>query len=242
MHSRMKTLVNQNAVSLERLIETRARLGVAKSQVATAEQKLLLTTTHAPSDGTVGIRQVNVGDYVSAGEILATFQPKGDLRVTFSIPEQYSKEVKKGDRIIINTHTIDAHNYQGTVYAVNPAINVDTRTLTLRAHIIGQDLLPGMFAKVTLITGPTMNVIVVPQTAVIRSLHGDYVYKVIQGKARKTIVFPGERRGQLIVVKKGLQPGDIIVSAGQLKIQNGSSVTDKNALVVPYQKSVYHAY
>jgi len=235
---RYKKLYQLRAVSLDQLKRMKSTKNIDIAAIEKTKQELALTTIYAPFDGRLGLKRVDVGDYVQAGDIISTFQSLGRFRVDFSIPEKYALRVKPGLTVTLTKTSTTKENFTGTVYAYNPLLNPDTRMLDIRAHVHTTQLLPGMFTMVTLAFNKDKAVLIIPQTAVIQSLHGDYVYKVIHGKAKKVFVKPGKRRGDMIAILFGLKAGEVVVSVGQMKIHDGSEVTNKNP-VLP-KKTVYH--
>lgn len=232
LYGRMKSLEQEEAVSVERFVQAESKLKSDQAKVLQIEQRLTLTNTYAPFNGVVGLTKVNVGDYVLAGAALATFQASDRLRVDFAVPQNLNGKVKKNDIVLIQTDVNSNKQYRGKIYAINPEVNVKTRMLDLRADIGSHDVLPGMFANVILTLDRDRQALVVPQTAVVASLHGDYVYTVKNHIPTKVFVKVGSRHDDLVAITEGLKAGDVVVSAGQVKIQPGDKVTDKNALIV----------
>lgn len=173
---RFKKLYRQNVVSLDKLTRVRSLRDIDKANIEKTKQQLDLATIRAPFDGRLGLKQVDVGDFVKAGDIISTLQSLDQFRVDFSIPEKYSLHVKMGLKVQLQGSANPGKTYVGTVYAFNPIINKNTRMLDVRAHVHTKELLPGMYVDVTLTFGKEQSVVIVPQTAVTASLHGDYVY------------------------------------------------------------------
>ncbi len=239
MYTRMKQLYAEKAVSEERYIQAQSNLVLAKSRVKAIEARLTLTNIYAPFDGVIGLNKINVNDYVLMGDSLATFQASDHLRVDFAIPQKYFKRIKINTPVLIKTGENGDHIYYGNVYAINPLINHKTRMLDVRASIESKELLPGMFADVMVLLDTRRTAIVVPQTAVVQSLHGAYVYRIENQYAKKVFVKLGNQRKDQVAIIEGLKVGDVVVSAGQLKIQKNVKVTDKGALTVKLKEHNY---
>ncbi|MBB70842.1 MAG: hypothetical protein CMF50_00400 [Legionellales bacterium] len=180
----------------------------------------------ADFSGMVGLRQVNLGAHVSAGEAIVSLQELDPIRVQFTVPETFLNELALGQVVEISPSSEPNKTYKGIVYAFDSAINPKTRSLSVRAKVPNPQhkLLPGLFVDLTLYAGTPHDVVVVPQTAIDYSTQGNSVYKVIDGKAQKANVKTGLRRGNLIEVTDGLKAGDLVVIAGQLKLTNGAPV------------------
>jgi len=161
--------------------------------------------------------------------MIAHFQTQDNLRVDFTIPQRYAYSVKIGDKVFINNKNKDK-SATGTVYAIDANVSDKTHTLAIRASVDDKAFMPGSYVDVILNVGDAKETLVIPQTAVSKSLHGDMVYKVVDGKAVASFVKIGARRDNLIVVKQGLKFNDPIVTAGLIKIKNGNRVSDKNAI------------
>tara|TARA_R110000868_G_scaffold380784_1_gene646971 strand:+ start:146457 stop:147521 length:1065 start_codon:yes stop_codon:yes gene_type:complete len=220
------------AISLETLLEAKAKYQLAQADVKLAQHNLTLTTVRAPTAGIVGLNLVNVGDYVAVGKRLAMFQSIQDLRVDFSIPERYADVLKKGERVDLLTSSAPNKIIPAVVSAFEPFVDPSTGSINVRASLVKPTLLPGANVEVNIYLGVKQATLVIPQTAVMQSLNGNYVYKVVNGRAVRTVITMAERRGNVIAITQGLKEGETIVSAGQMKITNNGLVTNKNALVV----------
>jgi membrane fusion protein, multidrug efflux system len=180
----------------------------------------------APFAGKLGLSQVSVGDYVNAGQSIVNLQNLDPLKVDFSIPEVYLSKVSVEQTISLHTDAYPKETFLGKVEAIESLINQNNRTLNIRASIPNKDkkLLPGMFVATTLQFGEKYQLIKIPQPAVVYSAEGNYVFKVVNGKAQKTAVELGERDSDDIIIKSGIKPNDVIVTTGQLKVHDGAPV------------------
>lgn len=206
-----------------------AVLDSAKAKVDQDMAVLRQTILVAPFSGKIGISLVNIGDYVNIGQPIVSLQAIDPVFVDFSIPEIYAKNVVEGQTVQISSDAYPNETFEGNVYAIDPLIDATTRSLKVRATIPNKSekLLPGSFVEVNLLVGKKTQVIKIPQSAVVYDSEGNYVYKVVDGAAKKQIVSLGDRDGKDVVVKKGILAGDIVVTAGQIKISS-----DGRALVL----------
>lgn len=197
-----------------------------RALVEQTEVKLKQSLIKAPFSGYLGIRKVSLGDYLTAGQVIVNLEDTDPIYVDFSVPEIYSKQVQIGQRLQVSSQAYGTRIFTGTVLAMDSLINPNTRTLEIRAVIPNEDnfLIPGSFIKVVLYIGKKQQVISIPQTSIIYSNLGNYVYKVVKNKAIKTIVTLGMRDTKNINVIKGLMPGDVIVSIGSQKLTDGALV------------------
>jgi membrane fusion protein (multidrug efflux system) len=207
-------------------------------------------TLRAPFAGQLGIRQVNLGQYLDAGKPIVSLQSLTPVYTDFSLPQQELGKLKPGMQVRVTADTYPDRNFDGKLLALNPDLDLTTRSVALRATFDNPDQLlrPGMFVKVAVLLPEEENVLVVPATAVLRQPYGDSVFviepapeKVGQKPGglvvRSQIVKTGEARGDLITVTTGLKSGERVVSAGGLKLRNGMAVSENNDLVPKSEKS-----
>jgi len=216
-------------------------------------QKLL----KAPFAGRLGIRKVEVGQYVSAGMSLVTLQALDPIRVDFPVPEQELARLKIGQSVETTVDAFAGKVFKGEIQSLDARVSQDTRTLLVRAllHNPERQLLPGMYANVSVLLGDPKNVVTVPRTAVSYSLYGDsvYVVKPAAGTSSQTpgnppppasggtaaappalvverrFVRAGDARDDRVEIREGLNAGDLVVTSGQLKLQNGNRVLIDNS-------------
>ncbi len=218
-----------------------AALDAARSKLARTQAAIDLKALEAPFTGTIGIPQVEVGEYVSSGDFVATLQDLDNMTVDFSIPEQFRENVELGQpvRFGLSESTLDM---SGTVSGIDPRGDPNTRLVNVRAEIgdlAGHNIIPGRFLHVRIELPAEQNVIAVPQTAVVTSLYGDFVYQVLPDDreganggemVKQVFVKAGRREGRDIEITEGLTAGDQIVTAGQNKLQPGASVKVDNTI------------
>lgn len=205
---------------------------------AVLEQKRLV----APFDGTLGIPRIDVGQYISPGTAVATLQNLDVLRADFSVPEQSLDQVEIGQPVQFGITETDMP-FTGRITGIEPKVDPSTRLVLIRAEISNPDgkLAPGQFVQVRVVLPEEEGVIAVPQTAVVVSLYGDYVYAVRPAEAeaggsgdglvaRQVFVKTGRRADGRIEIVEGLSPGDVIVTAGQNRLSNGAPVVVDNTV------------
>jgi membrane fusion protein (multidrug efflux system) len=212
---------------------------------ATIEKK----TLRAPFAGKLGIRQINLGQYLDAGKPIVSLQALSPVYADFSLPQQELGKLQTGMRVRITTDTYPDRRFEGTLLAINPDLDATTRSIGLRATFENADqaLRPGMFAKIEVLLPEEKPVLVIPAMSVLSAPYGDSVYVIEQAPqtvgqkpgltVRQQFIRTGEARGDLITVESGLKPGEKIVSAGVFKLRNGMTVTENNDSVPKNEKS-----
>lgn len=210
--------------------------GNADAIRATIEKK----TLRAPFAGKLGIRLVNLGEYLDVGKPIVSLQALSPVYADFSLPQQELARLKPGMRVNVVADTYPSNTFEGTLTALNPDLDQATRSVRVQATLENRDQLlrPGMFARVEVLLPEEQKVLVIPATSVLSAPYGDSVYVIepSTNKAgglavRQQFVRVGGVRGDFINVETGLKPGEKIVSAGQFKLRNGMAVTENNEIV-----------
>ena len=225
-YQRSVLLFQKKVISKADLDNGLAKFESDKASAEKAKAELNQALIRAPFDGRLGLRMVNLGDYVSSGQTIVDLVSINPLRVDFRVPEIYLNQIKSGQTVEIYSRSYSDVTFTGKVYAIDAEIDASTRTLGVRAVVDNKQgkLLPGAFVDVKLMTGSPQKLITIPQTALSYESEKVFVYKVVNGKAVKTIITTGERRGDDIAVLTGLKADDSIVAAGQLKVSDGQPV------------------
>jgi membrane fusion protein (multidrug efflux system) len=180
----------------------------------------------APFDGTVGVQRVNVGDYIKAGTQMVSLQSIDPIRVDFNVPEVYLSQLRVGNKITITSKSFIG-KYDGEIYALDSSIDPNTRNISARAKISNphHTLIPGSFVEITINMQEARSEVIIPQTSVVYSVQGSYVYRLIDHKAVKTNITLGKKLTKnMIIIKNGLNAGDLIIDEGQLKLFDGAPV------------------
>jgi membrane fusion protein (multidrug efflux system) len=230
------------AVSQATLDSDAANLKNAKAQVAQQQAILDKKTLKAPFTGHLGIRAVDLGQFVNAGTAIVTLQALDPIYMDFFVPQQAIAQIKMGQAVTIRIDAFTDRTFAGEISAINPRVDASSRNVQVRATLKNADhkLLPGMYATVQIPTGAPEKRITLPQTAITYSPFGDTVYVVEekgadakgepQRVARQTFVTTGATRGDQVAILKGVGNGDTVVTAGQIKLHNGSIVMIDNAI------------
>lgn len=220
-----------------------ANLRNVKAQVAQQKAIVDKKTLRAPFDGKLGLRQVDLGQFLSAGTVIATLQSLDPIYVDFLLPQQAVAQVTVGEKVRAKVDAFPGRTFEGKITAINPKIETASRNLQVRATLPNTDqkLLPGMFATVELDTGVAQRLVTLPQTAVAYNPYGSLVYivddkgKTPDGKpqlvARQVFVTTGATRGDQVAILKGVSEGDMVVTSGQIKLRNGVPLIVDNRVV-----------
>jgi membrane fusion protein (multidrug efflux system) len=242
-YERGRSLVSRSNISKSEFDRLASTLQKATASVAQLKAQLDKKRINAPFAGTIGIRQVDTGDYLSPGATIATLQDLSRLHVDFFLPEQRAPQLQVGQPVRLSVAAYPDEQFEGRIAAINPKVENETRNLQVRATLSNPDekLLPGMFANLEVLLPGEQAQIVVPETAITYTLYGNSVYVVKEkqdedgktlkdadGNAQLTVerrfVETGERRAGQVVIGKGLKVGEQVVTSGQLKLDNGAHV------------------
>ncbi len=207
-----------------------ASAGIAKTE-AIISQKLV----RAPFEGDLGVRQVEVGQYLTAGTQIVSLTDLSTLYANLTVTEKQSSQVKVGQTVRIAVDAYPGRDFEGKITTIEPQISTDTRNIRVQATIQNPDkiLKPGMFTTTTITLPEKPPVVTVPETAVDYTLYGDSVFLITEKKADdgktslnavRTAVKTGNRTGGRVEILKGLTPGDRVVAVGQIKLQSGIAV------------------
>jgi len=203
-----------------------SELGVNKASRVLARTRLNKMAIHAPFAGTIGLRSTSEGDYLSSGQDIVTLINSNPIKLEFRIPEVYLSEVAIGQKVDVRVDAFRGEAFSGEVYAIAPEVEVGGRSFMVRAQIPNDDsrLVPGLFAQVELVLDRKENALLIPEAALMPAGDQQYVYRIDDGKAARAEVSLGMRQGDFVEVISGLNPGAQVVTAGQMKIMDGSKV------------------
>ena len=220
-----------------------ASLRNAKAQVDTQKAIVDRKYLRAPFTGKLGLRQIDLGQFLSAGTVIATLQALDPIFVDFLLPQQSVAKLSTGQAVKVKVDAFPNRVFEGKITAINPKIETASRNIQVRATLPNDDqkLLPGMFATVELETGAAERLVTLPQTAVVYNPYGSVVYMVDdKGKgpdgkpqltARQVFVTTGATRGDQVAITKGVSEGDTVVTSGQLKLRNGAPLAIDNRIL-----------
>ncbi|MFE8070052.1 efflux RND transporter periplasmic adaptor subunit [Marinobacteraceae bacterium S3BR75-40.1] len=228
---RFTNLLPKKAVSQSQFDEAKANYEAAKARVVEAEAQLEKKVIRAPFSGIVGLRQVDLGEFLSVGRPIVEINMLDPMYVDYTLSEKELANVKVGDRVEVTVAAYPDQVFTGTVSAINSSVNAQSRTVQLRATLKNPEsqLRPGMFANVSTIRDQQRELLTIPRTAISYNTYGDYVYLIAendQGQlaAQRRSVKTGETRDGQVEILEGLKAGDRVVNAGLLRLRNGQPV------------------
>jgi membrane fusion protein (multidrug efflux system) len=233
--NRTKTLRARGAATDAELESADARAKQTDATVASLEATIAKKTIRAPFDGRIAIRQVELGQVLSSGTIIASLQSVTPIYAEFTLPQQSIAEFKVGQKVRMTLDIFPGSTWEGKIAVINPEVDVGTRNVRIRATFENADgrLTPGMFANIEVVSNEKRSVTFIPATAIIFAPYGDSVFVVEEKKdptgktttvAHQKFVRLGERRGDFIAVESGLSKGETIVSNGAFKLRNGMAI------------------
>jgi membrane fusion protein (multidrug efflux system) len=242
---RTRELIQRELTSNEALDQAQSRLQQIESAIATLEANIAKKGIRAPFAGTLGIRQVDLGQYLPAGTPIVTLQSLDRLHVDFTLPEEFVDDVAAGQDVQVTVATYPEQVFSGEVAAVSVKVDPTSHNFAVQALIDNPErvLRPGMFADVSVLAGAKEDVVAVPKTAISYSLHGDAVFVVEENQqagdgkkpalvAKQKFVRVGRSNGGMVSVVEGLEPGDEVVTAGAQKLRDGMPVTVNNEVAL----------
>jgi membrane fusion protein (multidrug efflux system) len=237
---RAKTLTTRGYGTEASYDQVVAQLATARSRQTRLEAMIDQKALKAPFSGVVGISRIDIGQYLQAGTVVGSFQDLSSMKVDFTVPEQLAAKVTLGQEVRVGVSENDLP-FTGHVIGKDPRVDPKTRLVSVQAVIEENKngaIVPGQFLHVRAILPAEPNVVTIPQTAVITSLYGDYVFTIEpeekNGKqrevARQIFVKTGRRQGGTIEITSGITPGQVVVASGQNKLQAGSAVKVDNSI------------
>jgi membrane fusion protein (multidrug efflux system) len=243
VYERDKSQFAIQAVSQATLDADAADLKSKEAQVAQQAAGVDKKTIRALFDGRLGINAVNLGQYVNPGDKIVTLQSLDPIYADFSLPQQHLSRAKLGQTVTVTTDAYPGRKFDGKITAINPKVDPETRNVQVEAMLENskRELLPGMYASVAVEAGAVQHFLTLPQTSVSFNPYGESVYVIEEGgkgadgkptlTAKQTFVTVGETRGDQVAILKGVKPGDLVATSGQLKLKNGSAVVINNTVL-----------
>lgn len=222
---RAKLLLQKEAISQEEFDVANADYASMKAQTQLIKAQIAKTSVKAPFSGKIGLRSISPGTYITPTVLVAKLVNTGKLKITFSIPEKYASQVKSGSTIDFSVSGSDKV-YSAKIYAIEPEVEVATRTLQIRAiadNIDGK-LFPGTFADVKLPLNIIKDAIVVPSEAIVPVQDGKKVYIANMGKAKEVMVDATTRTDASILILSGLKAGDTLITSGVMSLKNEAPI------------------
>jgi len=237
--ARMKQLVDEGVIARTEYDNATAQQKATDAQVGEIRATIARKTIRAPFSGILGIRQVNLGQYLSAGEAIVPLQSLNPIYVNFGVPQQTAAQARVGRTLRVSSNDVGGLTFAGRVTALDSVVNEATRNVQVQATLAnpGGKLRPGMFVQVEITTGADRPVIALPTSAINYAPYGDSVYVVSDLKDPSGKTYRGVRqefvkvegsRGDQVAVVSGVKPGDEVVSSGVFKLRNGAAVQVNN--------------
>ena len=230
-YQRLIKLKDKEFVAKNALDEQVALVGIAKSQIGIKEAALSKKSIGAPFSGKLGIRQIDLGEYIAPGTSIVTLQSIDQLLLDFTLPESNFRDLRVGQSVSFKVRSYPGRTFTGTVTAWNPLLDENTRNVSIRAEVDNKErrLAPGMFAEINVESQQTLTVLTVPETSIFYNIYGEAVYVLEKPQSTDSEPDPGYilaarqvrvayRVGGVAGVSEGLKAGDQVVTAGQLKL------------------------
>lgn len=243
--ARFKSLRTENTVSQSELDQAETDLKQKQANADAVRATIAKKVIRAPFAGKLGIRQINVGEYLEAGKFIVSLQSLAPVYADFSLPQQELARLKTDLKVRVTTDTYPDKQFLGTLTAINPDLDVATRSVRLQATLANADhlLRPGMFARMEVLLPDEQPVLAIPATSILSAPYGDSVY-VVQSATnsaasltvQQRFIRVGRARGDFVSVVNGLKPGDRVVTSGIFKLRNGMSVVENNDLTPNSEK------
>lgn len=245
---RNQELLTKQAAAQSMVDQNQSQLDQATASIAKTKALIAQKLIRAPFSGKLGVRQVEVGQYVAAGTAMVSLTDLSQLYINFTLPEQDAAALGVGQKVEFAVDAYPGESFTAEIDAIEPQVAADTRAIKLQAETANPDdkLLPGMFANVHVVLPPRTGVVTVPETAVENTLYGDSVYLIAEDgtdaagkpvlKARRVPVKAGEHVNGRIAILDGLKPGDAVVALGQNKVLfDGAAVApnEQGSLALP---------
>jgi len=240
-YERAKGLLPDKVISRSSFDDSKAQFEKAVANLDTIRAAIEKKTIRAPFTGRLGIRQINLGESLEAGQAIVSLQSLSPIFVDFLLPQQQITQLSKGLAVRVTTDALKGKNIPGVITAVNSEVDSATRNIRVQATLKNEDeaLRPGMYVNVEVVLPEKKPVLVIPVTALLYAPYSDSVFVVEEndkegndaGKmVRQQFVRPGEKRGDFIAVETGLKPGESVVSTGVFKLRNGQAVVVDNSV------------
>ena len=238
---RAERLVKTHAISEQQRDQAQSTFDQTKAQLLNQEAIIAMKAIRAPFSGFIGLRLVDLGQYLNPGNEVATLQTLDPIYVDFALPQQHLAKVHDDQPVTVVVDAYPGEQFPGKISAIDPEIDSATRNFALRATLPNPDLKlrPGMFSDVLVDLKAKEDVITLPQAAVTFSPYGSTIYVVQEEKqengstalvATMRFVTPGDTRGDQVEILKGVKAGEVVVTAGQMKLQQGSKLTINNTI------------
>lgn len=222
---RQRRLLERGGISQDDYDATLNEVNVLRSELHLIDAQIAQTEVRAPFSGVIGLKYISTGSYISPGTRIASLQEVDPVKIDFSIPERYIPRVDVGDKINFTVQGADS-TFTGEVYAIEPRVDTQTRTLQIRAisENSGQLLIPGAFANIVLILDQIEDAIMLPAISIVPELNAQKVYLVRNGKIEESRIRTGIRTSEKVQIIEGIARGDTVLTTGLLQVRPGMDV------------------
>lgn len=231
VYNRVKTVVEQKAGTPQDLDDALASLKVAEANVKLANARLSKSRIVAPFDGMIGSRRISVGSYLRPGEIITELANLDEIRITFSAPEKFLAQLKRGAEVTVSSPVYPDHKVKGKIIAIEPVVDPDTRTARVVARVQnpGQKFRPGMSANVSVVLKERPEALTIPNEAIFATGNQSFVFVVNQDSTVKQVpIKTGLQLADVVEVVDGLKQGMMVIQAGHQKVFEGAKVMPVN--------------
>ena len=225
-YDRAVDLSSKNFISGQARDESKSAYEMAQASLALVEARYAKTEIKAPFAGIIGLRVVSIGDYLKEGNDIVNLESIDPIKVDFRVPETFLRDVKVGQSMQIALDAMPGKTYDGKVIAVNPLLDAAGRSVVVRAQVRNQDvsLRPGMFARISLTTAAKRDAIIVAEEALVPQGTENFLFRIVDGKANRVKVETGQRRGGKVEIVSGIDKDDVVVTAGQARLRDGTPI------------------
>jgi membrane fusion protein (multidrug efflux system) len=242
-YNRDLSQLQQRAIAQSVVDVDKANLEKTKATIAQQEAIIAKKFIRAPFTGRLGLRAIDLGEYISPGTLIVTLQALDPIYFDFYLPQESLVKIKLGQRVSVTTDLYPDEIFIGKIWAINSKVDAASRNVQVRAVLDNneQELLPGMYGNVNIDIGTDQKYITLPQTAITYNPYGNIVYiakptepdaeGIMQYVAEQKFVTLGPTRGDQVAIHTGLQAGDLVVTAGQMKLQNGVALIINNSVL-----------
>lgn len=222
---RQKALLEKEAVSHEAFQQAEVDLQTLKAEIEQVQAQINQTELRAPFDGTIGLRQVSLGEFVSTSQAVASITATNPIKIEFAVPERYAALLKSGDEITFTVEG-DINQRKAEIYATDSKVNTNTRTLCVRAKCENLDgkLIPGRYVQVTITAQKYTQTLAIPAEAIISEMGIDKVYVYRSGVAQPVNIIKGLRTASDVQIINGLEVGDTVITSGIMQLRLGTKV------------------
>ncbi|MCL2168108.1 MAG: efflux RND transporter periplasmic adaptor subunit [Lentimicrobiaceae bacterium] len=226
--NRQRILLEKDAVSREEFDQVQTDYNILQTDIDLLKTKISKTEIRAPFAGTIGFRGISLGSYLQLNTIIARLIDHNKLKLEFAIPEKYASICFTGNKIKFRTE-VSSNEFEATVYAVDPKVDIATRTITVRGlyNNSNKKMLAGMFARVNLIIDQSEEVLLIPSEAIVQEMEGKKVWIISNGQAWSQAITTGFRSNNQVEVITGLQAGDTIMVTGLMQVREGANVRNE---------------